>query len=63
MKRLFKVKNEYFENKADAKLYRNKLENYTPVYDVPSEGKSKLKFHNWKFIVKRGPDHWKGISK
>ena len=33
MKRLFKVGTEYFEKKFDAKLYRNKLEKYTPIRD------------------------------
>jgi hypothetical protein len=60
VKRIFKVGNEYFENKNDAKLYRNKLENYTPVRNKET---GKLESHNWKFTVKRGPDHWKGTSK
>ena len=60
MKRLFKVGTEYFEKKFDAKLYRNKLEKYTPILDKKT---GKLESHNWKYIIKRGPDHWKGSSK
>ena len=30
MKKIFRVGKEYFENKSDAKAYRNKLEGYTP---------------------------------
>ena len=60
MKRIFKVGKEYFEKKFDAKLYRNKLEKYTPIRDKKT---GKLESHNWKYIIKRGPDHWKGISK
>ena len=33
MKRIYKVGNEYFEKKTEAKAYRNKLEGYTPVLD------------------------------
>ena len=59
MKKLFKVANEYFEKKSDAKVYRNKLEGYTPVAD--EDGKNPN--HKWKDEIKRGPDHWKGASK
>ena len=60
MKRLFKVGKEYFEKKSDAKVYRNKLEGYTPVKDKETGLTAK---HNWKFEIKRGPDHWRGVSK
>ena len=60
MKRLFKVGKEYFEKKSDAKVYRNKLEGYTPVIDKETGLPSK---HTWKFEIKRGPDHWRGVSK
>ena len=33
MKKLFRVGKEYFENKSDAKAYRNKMEGYTPKPD------------------------------
>ncbi|MBF86283.1 MAG: hypothetical protein CL489_17655 [Acidobacteria bacterium] len=59
MKKLFKVGKEFFEKKADAKTYRNKLEGYTPTLD--KDGKYPL--HKWKHEIKRGPDHWKGESK
>ena len=58
MKKLFKVANEYFEKKSDAKVYRNKLEGYTPV--AVEDGK--YPNHKWKYEIKRGPDHWKGAS-
>ena len=54
MKRLFKVGKEYFEKKSDAKVYRNKLEGYTPVKDKETGLPAK---HKWKFEIKRGPDH------
>ena len=60
MKRLFKVGKEYFEKRSDAKVYRNKLEGYTPVRDKETGLSSK---HTWKFEIKRGPDHWRGVSK
>jgi len=60
MKKIFKVNKEYFEKKSDAKVYRNKLEKYTPIHDKET---GKLEIHNWKYIVKRGPDHWRGESK
>jgi len=56
---LFKVGKEYFEKKSDAKVYRNKLESYTPVRDKDG----KFPNHKWKHEIKRGPDHWKGVSK
>ena len=59
MKRIYKVGNEYFEKKSDAKTYRNKLEGYTPTLDKDG----KYPEHKWKYEVKRGPDHWKGASK
>ena len=59
MKRLFKVGKEYFEKKSDAKEYRNQLENYIPVRDKDG----KYPEHKWKYEIKRGPDHWKGVSK
>ena len=59
MKKLFKVGKEYFEKKSDAKVYRNKLEGYTPVADKDG----KYPDHKWKYEIKRGPDHWKGESK
>ncbi len=43
MKRLFKVGKEYFEKKSDAKVYRNELENYTPVRDKDG----KFPNHKW----------------
>ena len=60
MKRLFKVGKEYFEKKSDAKVYRNKLEGYIPVKDKKTGLPVK---HTWKFEIKRGPDHWGGVSK
>ena len=60
MKKLFKVGKEYFENKTDAKVYRNKLENYTPVRDKET---GLIPAHVWKYEIKRGPDHDKGESK
>jgi len=60
MKRLYKVGKEYFEKKSDAKVYRNKLEGYTPVRDKETGLPTK---HKWKFEIKRGPDHWRGVSK
>ena len=59
MKKLFKVGSEYFEKKSDAKIYRNKLEGYTPVADE----NGKYPSHNWKNEIKRGPDHHKGESR
>ena len=41
-------------------MYRNKLEDYTPVRDKETGLPPK---HNWKFEIKRGPDHWRGVSK
>ena len=60
MKRLFKVGTKYFKNKSNAKVYRNKLEGYTPVEDEKTGLPVK---HSWKFEIKRGPDHWRGASK
>ena len=60
MKRLFRVGKEYFEKKTDAKVYRNELEGYKPVVDKKT---GKMPPHNWKFEIKRGPDHWRGASK
>ena len=59
MKKIYRVGNEYFEKKSDAKTYRNKLEGYTPTLDKDG----KYPEHKWKYEVKRGPDHWKGASK
>lgn len=59
MLKLYRVGNEYFEKKSDAKAYRNKLEGYTPTPDKDG----KYPDHKWKYEVKRGPDHWKGASK
>ena len=60
MKRIYKVGNEYFEKKTEAKAYRNKLEGYTPVLDKKT---GKYPDHKWKYEVKRGPDHWKGATR
>jgi len=60
MKKLFKVGKEFFENKSEAKVYRNKLEGYIPVIDAKT---GIAKPHVWKNEVKRGPDHWRGSSK
>ncbi len=54
MKRLFKVGKEFFENKSEAKVYRNELEGYKPVADKKT---GKMPPHNWKYEIKRGPDH------
>ena len=59
MKKIYRVGNEYFEKKSEAKAYRNKLEGYTPTLDKDG----KYPEHKWKYEVKRGPDHWKGASK
>lgn len=59
MKKIYRVGNEYFEKKSEAKTYRNKLEGYTPTLDEDG----KYPEHKWKYEVKRGPDHWKGASK
>ena len=59
MKKLFRVGKEYFENKSDAKAYRNKMEGYTPK--PYKDGKYPV--HKWKYEVKRGPDHWKGATR
>ena len=59
MKKLFRVGKEYFENKSDAKAYRNKMEGYTPNPD--KDGKYPVR--KWKYEVKRGPDHWKGATR
>jgi len=60
VKKLFKVRNEYFEKKTEAKAYRNKLEKYIPVRDKKT---GELPKHIWKYEVKRGPDHHRGESK
>ena len=46
MKKLFRVGKEYFENKSDAKAYRNKMEGYTPKPD--KDGKMvRVEDKNW----------------
>ena len=36
------------------------MEGYTPVIDKET---GKYPDHKWKYEVKRGPDHWKGVSR
>ena len=49
MKKLFKVGKEFFENKSEAKVYRNKLEGYIPVIDTET---GIAKPHVWKNEVR-----------
>ena len=51
MKRIYKVGNEYFEKKTEAKAYRNKLEGYTPVLDKKT---GKYPDHKWKMKLNVG---------
>lgn len=54
MKRLFEVNGSYFDNKYDAKVYRDALNGHQKD-DAYYEDKVK----NPQFKVKLGPDHWK----